>query len=92
MNTYPLLRHMVIAVHVKNTMEEYPLLRDLAYDFIERDGRCLGCSMCPFSGSGPHFVCAITGIFTPERIEIDRNTPWKRQLRLSILSSLGIRP
>ena len=90
MNPYPLLRHMVIAVHVKNTMEKYPPMRDLAYDFIARDGRCLGCAMCPFGG-GTHFVCVITGIFRPERIEIDRNTPWKRQLRLRILSSLGIR-
>ena len=91
MSTYPPLRHMVIAVHVKNTLEKYPRMRDLAHDFIARDGRCLGCAMCPFSGGGTHFVCAITGIFTPERIEIDRNTPWKRQLRLRILSSLGIR-
>ena len=92
MNSYPLLPYIVIAVHVKNTMEKYPPLRGIATDFIKRDGRCFGCSMCPFSGSGTHFVCVITGIFTPERIEIDRNTPWKRQLRLSILSSLGIRP
>ena len=91
MNPYPPLRHMVIAVHVKNMMEKYPRVRDLAPDFIARDGRCLGCAMCPFSGCGKHFVCVITGIFTPERIEIDRDAPWKRQLRLRILSSLGIR-
>ena len=91
MNPYPPLRHMVIAVHVKNTMEKYPRLRNIAADIIEQDGRCLGCNLCPFSGAGTHYVCVITGIFTPERIEIDRDAPWKRQLRLRILSSLGIR-
>ena len=91
MNPYPLLRHMVIAIHVKNTIEKYPRLRDIATDIIEQDGCCFSCSMCPFGGCGRHFVCAITGIFTPPRIEIDRNTPWKRQLRLRILTSLGIR-
>ena len=91
MISYPLLRHMVIAIHVNNTIEKYPLLRDVAADIIEQDGRCLGCNLCPFSGAGTHYVCAITGIFTPPSIEIDRNTPWKRQLRLRILTSLGIR-
>lgn len=91
MNPYPLLRHMVISIHVKNTIEKYPRLRDIAADIIEQDGRCLGCAMCPFCGAGTHYVCVITGIFPPPRIEIDRNTPWKRQLRLSILTSLGIR-
>ena len=90
MITYPPLRHMVIAVHVKNTIEKYPRLRNIAADIIEQDGRCLGCNLCPFSGAGTHYVCMITGIFPPERIEIDRDAPWKRQLRLRILSSLGI--
>ena len=91
MNPYPLLRHMVIAIHVKNTIEKYPRLRDIAADIIKHDGKCSNCAGCPFSGAGTHYVCAITGIFTPPSLEIDRNTPWKRQLRLRILTSLGIR-
>ena len=91
MNPYPLLRHMIIAIRVKATIVQYPVTRDGATDIVSRDGVCFDCSVCPFSGAGTHYVCAITGIFTPPSIEIDRNTPWKRQLRLRILTSLGIR-